>query len=79
MNIELTPTPGSPWHAGELAIQRTVDVVAQMDVLGRRSVRDHLIEQHREFYPLLPFVALGTVDAEGEVWATLRTGEPGFA
>ncbi len=78
MDIDLTPIADSPWHAGELAIQRSVDVVEAMDAQGRRSVRDHLIEQHREFYPLLPFVALGTVDAEGEVWATLRTGEPGF-
>ncbi|MDB6144221.1 MAG: FAD-binding oxidoreductase [Pseudomonas sp.] len=79
MNLDLKPIPASLWHAGELAIQRSVDVVEQMEVQGRRSVRDHLIEQHREFYPLLPFVALGAVDAEGEVWATLRTGEPGFA
>jgi uncharacterized protein len=78
MDIDLTPIADSPWHAGELAIQRSVDVVQAMDAQGRRSVRDHLIEQHREFYPLLPFVALGAVDADGEVWATLRTGEPGF-
>ncbi|MDB5982948.1 MAG: FAD-binding oxidoreductase, partial [Pseudomonas sp.] len=78
MDIDVKPIADSPWHAGELAIQRSVDVVEAMDAQGRRSVRDHLIEQHREFYPLLPFVALGAVDAEGEVWATLRSGEPGF-
>ncbi|WP_206997977.1 2Fe-2S iron-sulfur cluster-binding protein [Trinickia mobilis] len=78
------PTPAqendtaSPWHAGELALQQRAGVVRQMDGLGRRNVRDHLIDQHREFYPLIPFVALGTVDAEGDVWATLLAGEPGF-
>ncbi|TKC88823.1 2Fe-2S iron-sulfur cluster binding domain-containing protein [Trinickia terrae] len=78
------PTPfenhdsNSPWHAGELALQQSVGVVAQMDELGRRNVRDHLIDQHREFFPLIPFVALGAVDARGDVWATLLAGEPGF-
>ena len=78
MNLDLTPVADSPWHTGELAIQRSVGVVAAMDAQGRRAVRDHLIEQHRDFYPLLPFVALGAVDAEGDVWASVRTGEPGF-
>ncbi|HLX02444.1 MAG TPA: pyridoxamine 5'-phosphate oxidase family protein [Trinickia sp.] len=78
------PTPahendtGSPWHAGELALQRRAGVARQMDDVGRRVVRDHLIDQHREFYPLIPFVALGAVDADGDVWATLLAGEPGF-
>src|SRR5256885_5795739 len=32
----------------------------------------------REFYPLLHFVVLGSVDAQGDAWATVRAGEPGF-
>src|SRR5579863_306852 len=80
----IMPTPahendtGSPWHAGELALQRRAGVARQMDDVGRRVVRDHLIDQHREFYPLIPFVALGAVDADGDAWATLLAGEPGF-
>jgi ferredoxin-NADP reductase/predicted pyridoxine 5'-phosphate oxidase superfamily flavin-nucleotide-binding protein len=35
-------------------------------------------DQHREFYAQLPFVVLGAVDKAGDVWATLRAGEPGF-
>lgn len=68
----------SPWHPGELRMQRTVDAVAEMDAVGRRVIRDHLIDQHRDFYPLLPFVLLGAVDAQGWPWATLRSGSPGF-
>ena len=68
----------SPWHAGEIALQETVRVVERMDELGRRILRDHLIEQHRTFYPQLPFVALGAVDDRGDVWATIRDGKPGF-
>lgn len=68
----------SPWHEGEIALQRRLGVEARMDEVGRRVVRDHLIDQHREFYTLLPMVVLGAVDQNGDVWATLRAGRPGF-
>ncbi|SCW80842.1 hypothetical protein SAMN02927900_05156 [Rhizobium mongolense subsp. loessense] len=68
----------SPWHHGEIALQTRLGVQARMDEVGRRVVRDHLIDQHREFYPLLPMVVLGAVDRDGDVWATLRSGRPGF-
>jgi predicted pyridoxine 5'-phosphate oxidase superfamily flavin-nucleotide-binding protein len=68
----------SPWHAGELAIQQSIGVVQHMDRPGRLYVRNFLLEQHRAFYPLLHFVALGAVDAQGDAWATVRAGEPGF-
>jgi predicted pyridoxine 5'-phosphate oxidase superfamily flavin-nucleotide-binding protein len=68
----------SPWHTGELAIQRSIGVAERMDALGRSSLRNFLLDQHREFYPLLPFIALGTVDSAGDAWATLRAGRPGF-
>ncbi|HET6307514.1 MAG TPA: pyridoxamine 5'-phosphate oxidase family protein [Rhodopila sp.] len=70
--------PASPWHAGELILQRHVGAAEKMDDLGRRWVRDHLTDQQREFYPMLPFVVLGAVDPAGDAWATLRAGEPGF-
>ncbi|WP_118184769.1 pyridoxamine 5'-phosphate oxidase family protein [Paraburkholderia phosphatilytica] len=75
--VDVTARP-SPWHAGELAMQRAAGVVEQMDAVGRRNLRDHLIEQHRKFYPQLPFVVLGAVDAAGDVWATVRANGPGF-
>ncbi len=68
----------SPWHSGELTIQRSLGVADRMDTLGRTSLRNFLLDQHREFYPLLPFIALGTVDPAGDAWATLRAGKPGF-
>ena len=68
----------SPWHAGELAIQASIGVVERMDAVGRKVIRDFMPEQHREFFAQLPFAVLGTVDAEGRPWATLRAGEQGF-
>ncbi|UVD57848.1 pyridoxamine 5'-phosphate oxidase family protein [Rhizobium sp. Pop5] len=68
----------SPWHEGELAMQRSIGVVERMDGPGRNFVRKAMPEQHRTFFPMLPFVVLGAVDAKGDVWATVRAGHPGF-
>ncbi|MGS0736580.1 flavin-nucleotide-binding protein [Pseudomonas sp. GG8] len=78
MSNEQPQRPHSPWHAGERALQHSVGVAEKMGELGSRIIRDQIIEQHRAFYPQLPFVVLGTVDPEGDVWATLRDDEPGF-
>ncbi|NLS01281.1 flavin-nucleotide-binding protein [Rhizobium sp. P38BS-XIX] len=67
-----------PWHEGETQLQRSIGVEARMGEVGRKAIRDHLIDQHREFYTLLPMVVLGAVDADDDVWATLRAGYPGF-
>ncbi|MCJ2033281.1 pyridoxamine 5'-phosphate oxidase family protein [Methylobacterium sp. J-068] len=72
------PVSTAPWHAGEIAMQARIGVAGRMAELGPRVIRDHLTEQHRAFYGLLPFVVLGAVDPAGDVWATLRTGAPGF-
>ncbi|HET6159506.1 MAG TPA: pyridoxamine 5'-phosphate oxidase family protein [Dongiaceae bacterium] len=67
----------SPWHAGEVAIQRSAGVAEKMAAHGR-VIRDHMIEQHRDFYPQLPFILAGAVDEAGDAWATILTGRPGF-
>ena len=66
------------WHAGEIAMQSSAGVADRMAEVGKRVIRDHLIDQHRQFYPLLPFVVLGAVDPAGNAWTTLRGGRPGF-
>ncbi|MET0284867.1 MAG: pyridoxamine 5'-phosphate oxidase family protein [Polyangiales bacterium] len=66
------------WHAGEKAIQEKVGVAARMQELGKRIVRDFMPDQHREFYAQLPFLVAGSVDPQGDAWATLIEGEPGF-
>ncbi len=70
--------PPTPWHAGEIRLQKILGVDARMAQVGAKVIRDHLIEQHRLFYPQLPFVVLGTVDEKGQPWATLRANKPGF-
>lgn len=66
------------FHAGEQAMQARAGVQAQMAQIGPRVMRDHMPEQHREFFNLLPFVVVGSVDARGQPWASVLAGPPGF-
>jgi len=69
---------GSPFHKGEHRIQERVGVRDRTEMQGRRVIRDHLPEQHREFYESLPFLLLGSVDHLGRPWASLVAGPQGF-
>lgn len=66
------------WHPGEKAIQATVGMVERMEIAGKRVVRDHMPDQHRDFYAQLPFIVLGSVDTQDDAWATFLEGPPGF-
>jgi predicted pyridoxine 5'-phosphate oxidase superfamily flavin-nucleotide-binding protein len=72
------PAP-SPWHRGERAMQAATGMLERMDAVGRRVIRDHMPDQHRDFFGQLPFLVLGSVDAAGDAWASLIAGDPGFA
>ncbi|NWC96981.1 MULTISPECIES: pyridoxamine 5'-phosphate oxidase family protein [unclassified Pseudomonas] len=74
----LDASPVSPWHAGERQLQQSAGVAERMEVIGAKVIRDHLPEQHRAFYELLPYLVVGTVDEQGLPWATLLEGSPGF-
>lgn len=79
MNQPPSDLKPSPWHDGELTLQRSVGAVERMVGIGKVQMsRDFMPDQHREFYAQLPFVVLGSVDPHGDAWATLRTGQPGF-
>jgi ferredoxin-NADP reductase/predicted pyridoxine 5'-phosphate oxidase superfamily flavin-nucleotide-binding protein len=79
MSSDQKAPEGSPFHAGEIELQRMLGVAERMDMFGRRVIRDHMPEQHRDFFEQLPFLVAGAVDCSGDVWATLMAGEPGFA
>lgn len=72
-------TAPSPWHAGELQLQEHAGVAARMDLVGRKVIRDYMPEQHRDFFAQLPFLVAGAVDAQGDPWAGILEGNPGFA
>jgi uncharacterized protein len=77
MTQPLDDTP-SPFHEGEVALQKTVGVAERMEAFGRRVIRDFMPDQHRDFYRQLPFIVLGSVDGSGDAWVTLLSGRPGF-
>ena len=70
--------PPSPFHPGELQAQDRMGVREKIGRIAGRRIRDHMPEQHREFYAALPFVVLGAVDDRGQPWASIVAGRPGF-
>jgi uncharacterized protein len=70
---------GEPaFHAGEIELQREAGVAERMARVGPQVIRDHMPEQHREFFALLPFIIVGSVDARGQPTASLLAAPPGF-
>lgn len=74
-------TRASPFHAGEQAMQARAGVHEQLAQLGPRLIRDHMPDQHRELFSRLPMVLLGSIDADGQPWASVlgrasSTGQP---
>ena len=69
-----TPT----FHAGEVAMQQAAGVHERMRELGPRVIRDHMPDQHREFFEQLPTLLVGSVDAQQRPWASMLAGLPGF-
>lgn len=66
------------FHEGERAVQERVGVREQIAAIGPRVIRDYLPEQHREFLTQLPFVIVGSVDDDGQPWASVLANPPGF-
>jgi predicted pyridoxine 5'-phosphate oxidase superfamily flavin-nucleotide-binding protein len=66
------------FHEGEVALQERAGSRAKLAEIGPRVIRDHMPDQHREFFAQLPFILVGTVDAQGQPWASVMAGEPGF-
>lgn len=68
----------SPYHQGEVALQERSGGRLKAEA-GGRTIQNHIPSGAQEFLEQLPFVVLGAVDEQGEVWATHLVGEPGFA
>lgn len=68
----------SPWHLGEKNLQEKFGVSDQMDTLGSQAIRPFMPEQHRQFFKQLPFIAATSLDNNGDAWATIIPGKPGF-
>jgi ferredoxin-NADP reductase/predicted pyridoxine 5'-phosphate oxidase superfamily flavin-nucleotide-binding protein len=68
----------SPFHHGEREVQKKLGVRAKMESFGKRVIRDHMPQQHRDFYQQLPFIIAGFIDDKGWPWASFLYGDRGF-
>lgn len=68
----------SPWHEGERILQQELGVADRMTRAGAMVIRDSMPEQHRQFWAQLPFIPFGSVDDDGDAWAGIFWGRPGF-
>lgn len=65
------------YHAGELAVQAQVGVLEEAHTLGQR-MGGVLQPTAQKFLENQQLAIASTVDADGSVWASLLTGQPGF-
>ena len=66
------------FHAGERSLHEKLDISERQHQLGLRMIRDHMPDQHREFFASLSSVHMGALDSSGHPWAVMRVGWPGF-
>ena len=66
------------FHEGEIAVQNRAGVGKMASRVGE-SIRSTIPGAAQYFISQQPFVFLASVDSEGQVWASLLTGEVGFA
>lgn len=67
----------SPFHKGELAIQKMYSASEKMELVGAKMIRDFMPQQHQDFFSKLQFVVLGYSDQAGNAWVSLLTNETG--
>lgn len=68
---------GCPFHKGEREAQRRAGA-GDVAAWAGDFIRDHMPDQHRDFFANLPFLVLAGADAAGRVWVTLVDGPDGF-
>jgi predicted pyridoxine 5'-phosphate oxidase superfamily flavin-nucleotide-binding protein len=57
------PANESPFHRGEKELQPRLGIRGKMEQADRRMIRDHMPQQHREFFSQLPLLLVGTAAA----------------
>jgi uncharacterized protein len=67
----------SIYHAGELSVQRQAGVEAQARRIGQ-GIKATMPPAAQAFLQQQPMALVGSIDAGGQVWASLLTGTPGF-
>ena len=58
--------------------ERAAQALAGQQRGGRAAIRPFMPDQHREFFALLPYLFVATLDERGWPMASVLTGAPGF-
>ena len=66
------------FHQGEVALQQRTGVAQRMAQVGAYAIRGQMPQQHRDFFEQLPFIVAGALGADGQPWASVLAGPPGF-
>ena len=68
---------GNPYHEGELAVQKRVDET-EMARINSSAIDETILAGALRFIEQQPMVVIGSIDAQGHVWASTLFGNPGF-
>ena len=68
----------SPFHPGEREMQERAGVRKEAEKRGQRMLTAELNPKQMQFFRQLPFLLSAHTDTEGQPWASLLTGSPGF-
>ena len=66
------------FHTGEQAVQQRAGVRAQMEGIAPLALRPFMAEQHRRFFAQLPLLLAGSIDTQGQPWASALAAPAGF-
>ena len=66
------------FHRGELLIQAESGVDKRTHKLGNKLIRDHIIDQHKEFFEGLSYAFVALHDNDAKPWISLVQGPAGF-
>lgn len=72
------PGSGSPYHPGEQALQARAGARDLAERAGRKGIRDHMPDQHRQFFAALSYLFIGSLDRAERPWVSILFGAPGF-
>ena len=78
MNERTQSRAEATWHDGERTLQTTVGMRERMEDRGRIVLRDHMPDQHRQFFAERNQLFLALLDEAGWPWPTLVEGDVGF-
>ncbi len=66
------------FHPGELYFQQKSGVVKSVASFAPAMIHEQLTQQQYDFFIRLKMIFVASVDSEGQPWASVITGSPGF-